>query len=231
MEGSKVSFSTEVYDDETQVGVGTHQRFAIDTERFLKRLARIAARHRPESAFGANYQSCSLSLIIVNMPILDANTFEFFSRSPEQTRRVGMRLGALLESGDVISLDGDLGAGKTTLVQGLAAGWGTTDPVSSPTFVLVNVYRRSDEQRFAHLDAYRLSGPMEADDLDLDALIADGPLVVEWAPRIQEALPDERLNIYMEYVQEEHRQMNITAKGKRYEYLMEKLKDSIFGGA
>ncbi len=58
------------------------------------------------------------------MPILDAHTFEFFSKSPEQTRRLGMRLGALLQPGDLICLQGDLGAGKTTLVQGVARGWG-----------------------------------------------------------------------------------------------------------
>ena len=90
------------------------------------------------------------------MPIIEANAFEFFSRSPDQTRRVGMRLGAMLRSGDVVCLDGDLGSGKTTLVQGVAAGWGSTDAVSSPTFVLVNIYRREDDVRLAHLDAYRL---------------------------------------------------------------------------
>jgi len=75
------------------------------------------------------------------MPILDPNSMEFISRSAEQTRRVGMRLGTLLQTGDVICLIGDLGSGKTTFVQGLASGWGSLDPVSSPTFVLVNVYR------------------------------------------------------------------------------------------
>lgn len=86
------------------------------------------------------------------MPILDPNSLEFFSRSAEQTRRVGMRLGALLQKGDVIALVGDLGAGKTTFVQGVAVGWGSTDAVSSPTYVLVNVYRRTDGTQFAHLD-------------------------------------------------------------------------------
>jgi len=76
------------------------------------------------------------------MPILDAQTLDFFSRSPEQTRRLGMKLGALLQKGDLLCLSGDLGAGKTTLMQGIAQGWGTLDAVSSPTFVLVNVYRR-----------------------------------------------------------------------------------------
>ena len=91
-------------------------------------------------------------------PILDRHSLEIISRSAEQTRRVGMRLGALLKPGDVICLVGDLGSGKTTLVQGLAAGWGSLDPVSSPTFVIVNLYRRMDQSQLFHLDAYRLNG-------------------------------------------------------------------------
>jgi tRNA threonylcarbamoyladenosine biosynthesis protein TsaE len=165
------------------------------------------------------------------MPILEANAFEFFSRSPDQTRRVGMRLGAILERGDVICLDGELGAGKTTLVQGIAAGWGSTDPVSSPTFVLVNIYRRAGQEQLAHLDAYRLSGTQEADDLDLDALLASGPLVVEWAPRIQGALPEDNLSLKLEWVEEEHRRMRFTANGEYYEDLLEKFQKNMVGGA
>ena len=67
---------------------------------------------------------------------------EIISRSAEQTRRVGMRLGTLLKPGDVVHLIGELGSGKTTFVQGVSAGWGSLDPATSPTFVLVNVYRR-----------------------------------------------------------------------------------------
>ena len=89
------------------------------------------------------------------MPILDDHTLDFVSKSPEQTRRIGIRLGGLLQPGDLICLQGDLGAGKTTLVQGIAQGWGALDSVSSPTFVLVNVYRRADEMRFvAHGKRY-----------------------------------------------------------------------------
>lgn len=165
------------------------------------------------------------------MPILEANTFEFFSRSPEQTRRVGMRLGALLQRGDVVCLEGDLGAGKTTLVQGLAAGWGSTDSVSSPTFVLVNVYRHPDGPRLAHMDAYRLSGAMEAMDLDLDGLLTEGPLVVEWSQKIMEALPEEYLLLQMSWLQEEHRRMKFTATGKRYEDLLSALQENIYRGA
>jgi tRNA threonylcarbamoyladenosine biosynthesis protein TsaE len=75
------------------------------------------------------------------MPILAPHALEFFSHSPEQTRRVGIRLGALLQSGMVICLEGDLGSGKTTLVQGIAQGWGSSDQVSSPTYVILNEYR------------------------------------------------------------------------------------------
>ena len=165
------------------------------------------------------------------MPIIEANAFEFFSRSPDQTRRVGMRLGALLRRGDVVCLDGDLGSGKTTLVQGVAAGWGSTDAVSSPTFVLVNVYRREDDERLAHLDAYRLDGPFEAEALDLDALLANGPLVVEWAQKILPSLPEEHLLLKMDYIQEEHRSMKFIAQGKYYEDMLNHLQENIYRGA
>jgi tRNA threonylcarbamoyladenosine biosynthesis protein TsaE len=164
------------------------------------------------------------------MPILDANAFEFFSRSADQTRRVGMRLGALLQRGDVICLEGDLGAGKTTLVQGMATGWGSTDAVSSPTFVLVNIYRRPGEERFAHLDAYRLADGAEAIDLDLEHLLDGGPLVVEWADKILPSLPREHLLIQMNWVEIEQRSMQVKANGRRAEQLLEKLRENIFKG-
>ena len=90
------------------------------------------------------------------MPILDQNSLEFISRGTDYTRRVGIRLGTILKTGDVICLEGDLGSGKTVLVQGMAAGWGSLDRVTSPTFVLMNLYRRLDGGKFHHLDAYRL---------------------------------------------------------------------------
>lgn len=165
------------------------------------------------------------------MPILEANTFEFISRSPDQTRRVGMRLGAILRRGDVICLDGELGAGKTTLVQGLASGWGSTDPVSSPTFVIINLYRRTDDERFAHLDAYRLEGSWDAEMLDIEELLANGPLVVEWAPRIQDSLPDKNLSVRMTWVEDEYRDLKFKAKGRHYEDMLGALQENILRGA
>jgi len=162
-------------------------------------------------------------------PILDPNSLEFISRSTEQTRRVGMRLGAFLGSGDVVGLVGDLGAGKTTLMQGIAAGWGSLDPVSSPTFVLVNVYRRLDVQQLYHLDAYRLSGSAEAIDLDLDGMMERGPLVIEWADRIKDALPEERFWINLEWLDETQRQFLISAKGEYNQGLLQSFRNQIFG--
>ena len=164
------------------------------------------------------------------MPILDAHTLEFFSRSPEQTRRVGMRLGSLLQHGDVICLQGDLGAGKTTLVQGLAQSWGSLAPVTSPTFIIVNVYRRPDDGQLFHMDAYRLESTPEAAELDLDEMLSQGSLLVEWPERIREILPEDCMWISFGYIAEENRQMLIRANGARYDDLLAALRQDMFGG-
>jgi tRNA threonylcarbamoyladenosine biosynthesis protein TsaE len=164
------------------------------------------------------------------MPILDHHSLEIISRSAEQTRRVGMRLGTLLQPGDLIGLVGDLGSGKTTLAQGIATGWGSLDPVSSPTFVLVNVYRRPDGLQLYHLDAYRLSGPAEAIDLDLDSMLERGPMLVEWAERVQEALPADGLWVYLTYVSEIQRDMIYTARGTHYHALLARFRKLVYGG-
>ncbi len=123
---------------------------------------------------------------------------EITTTGPGETRAFASHIGEGLRPGDLVALDGELGAGKTTFVQGLAAGWGSTDRVTSPTFVLVNEYRRPDGGRLYHVDAYRLTGPAEAADLDLDSLLAVGPMVVEWAGRILPALPPPSLSIRIE---------------------------------
>jgi len=163
-------------------------------------------------------------------PIIDQNSLEIISRSTEQTRRVGLRLGSLLRPGDVICLIGDLGAGKTTLVQGLAAGWGSLDPVSSPTFMLVNMYRRADDAQLHHLDAYRLSGPSEALDLDIDEMLFRGSLVIEWADRIENALPSERIWVTMNWRGDTQRDLLFTAQGKRYQDLLVAFRQKVYGG-
>lgn len=155
---------------------------------------------------------------------------DFFSRSPEQTRRIGARLGRALQAGDVICLQGDLGAGKTTFVQGVAHGWGSLDSVSSPTFIIVNVYRRRNEARLFHMDAYRLNSTLEAEELDLDSMLTQGPLVIEWPERMDGLVPDERLWIKLEHIDEEEREMKFRASGKRYDDLLEVIRHAAYGG-
>jgi len=162
------------------------------------------------------------------MPILSANAFDFFSHSPEQTRRLGMRLGAHLQPGDVVCLQGELGAGKTTFVQGVAAGWGSLDAVSSPTFVLVNMYRRSDGGQLFHFDTYRVESLGEAEELDLDAMIISGPLIIEWPERMVGLLPAESLWIKLEYVDDERRELIFLPTGKRYVDLLHEFRQSSF---
>lgn len=155
---------------------------------------------------------------------------DFFSRSPEQTRRIGARLGAVLRPGDVICLQGDLGAGKTTFVQGVAQGWGSMDSVSSPTFIIVNEYRHPNDGSLFHMDAYRLDSTPEAEELDLDSMLAEGALLIEWPERLDGLVPPEHLWIALEYVDDEEREMKFKASGKRYDGLLEGLRHAIAGG-
>jgi len=163
------------------------------------------------------------------MPILDTHTIEFLSRSPEQTRRIGMRLGAEIKTGDVICLQGNLGAGKTTFVQGLAQGWGSLDSVSSPTFILVNVYRRANGNQLFHLDTYRLESIPEAEELDLDSMLAEGALIIEWPERLGALIPKDRLWINLDHIEDEQRQMRFHAKGSRNDELLDGIRQSMVG--
>jgi len=154
---------------------------------------------------------------------------DFFSRSPDQTRRLGKRLGEALRAGDVICLQGDLGAGKTTFVQGIAQGWGSRDSVSSPTFIIVNVYRRGDKAHLFHMDAYRLDSTPEAEELDLDSMLAQGPLLIEWPERMDGLIPGDRLWVQLEYINAEEREMRFKSSGIRYDSLLEVIRHAAFG--
>jgi tRNA threonylcarbamoyladenosine biosynthesis protein TsaE len=110
--------------------------------------------------------------------------------------RLGERLAQLLDPGDVIIAGGDLGAGKTTLTQGIGRGLGSEGPIISPTFVLSRIHpSTAGRPTLMHVDAYRLSTSYELDDLDLDAAVADSITVVEWGQGIAEGLADDRLEI------------------------------------
>ena len=165
------------------------------------------------------------------MPILARYALEFFSHSADQTRRVGVRLGSLLQKGMVVCLEGDLGAGKTTFTDGIAQGFGSPDRVSSPTYVILNEYRHPDGSKVLHADAYRLAGnnPFDIEMLDLDHKLENGILIVEWAERLKDYLPKEHMWVTLNYLGVDQRHLIFTPRGKAYEAVAKKLQQSLFG--
>ncbi|WP_062432024.1 tRNA (adenosine(37)-N6)-threonylcarbamoyltransferase complex ATPase subunit type 1 TsaE [Herbidospora daliensis] len=114
-------------------------------------------------------------------------------------RALGVKIAGLLRAGDLVVLTGPLGAGKTTLTQGIGEGLKVRGPITSPTFVIARVHPSlSGGPALVHADAYRLGGALEVDDLDLDASLADSVTVVEWGEGLVEGLSDERLEIVID---------------------------------
>ena len=130
------------------------------------------------------------------------------SRSPEETEAAGERLSATLEAGAVVALSGELGAGKTCFVQGLARGLGVPILATSPTFVLVNHYR--GRVPVYHVDAYRTESLTELIDLGLFELFdGDGVTVVEWADTLEPLLPARAIRVHITGVGDEPREITI----------------------
>jgi tRNA threonylcarbamoyladenosine biosynthesis protein TsaE len=138
---------------------------------------------------------------------------EYVSAGPEETRALGERLGAALERGDVVLLEGELGGGATTFVQGVARGLGFVGSVSSKSFVLLGEYR--GRVTLYHADLYRLENPDQVTDLALEEVCAGGALVVEWPEHGRDALPPEDLLIRFDAMGETHRRLRITAGSER----------------
>ncbi len=116
----------------------------------------------------------------------------------DDTRAFGRALGGLLRAGDLVLLTGDLGAGKTTLAQGIADGMRVRGPITSPTFVIARVHPSLvGGPDLVHVDAYRLSGLDELDDLDLDTTLESSVTVVEWGHGLAEGLTDDRLEVVL----------------------------------
>lgn len=165
------------------------------------------------------------------MPILKEGELDVITHSAAQTHRLGMRLGRLLRSGDVICLAGDMGAGKTVFSAGLGKGWGSHFPLTSPTFNLVHEHARDkDNQRLFHLDCYRLAGAADAASIGLDEILdSEGAVVIEWPEHIEPALPDERLWIELRILEPTRRNVIFEGVGQRYEELLNKFRESTFG--
>jgi tRNA threonylcarbamoyladenosine biosynthesis protein TsaE len=151
---------------------------------------------------------------------------EIVSHSADQTQRLGERLGRLLQPGDVVCLQGDLGSGKTCLTQGIARGLGVGQSVTSPTFIIINEYALPGAAlKLRHIDLYRIARLAEARALGLeDYLNGDDICVVEWAERVLELLPAERLWVTLRYVNDTQRELRFGATGKRYTDLLERLR-------
>ena len=120
------------------------------------------------------------------------------TRSPEETYELGRKIGLQARSGQVYTLTGDLGVGKTVFTQGVAAGLGITEPVSSPTFTIVQVYEEG-RLPFYHFDVYRIGDIEEMEEIGYDDyFFGKGICLIEWAELIEEILPDDRISITIE---------------------------------
>ncbi|MDP6607091.1 MAG: tRNA (adenosine(37)-N6)-threonylcarbamoyltransferase complex ATPase subunit type 1 TsaE [Dehalococcoidia bacterium] len=151
-----------------------------------------------------------------------ANRLTITTSSAARTRALGRRLAKLLRPGDIVLLQGDLGAGKTTLAQGVGAGLKVEERVTSPTFVLLA--RHAGPVPLYHADLYRLTEPQEVEELALGEQAADGVLLVEWPERAAETLPAEHLLVAIEDVDgADQRRVTVVANGSRYRRVLDGL--------
>lgn len=134
------------------------------------------------------------------------------SASPADTLALGRRLAGLLRPGDVVLLEGRLGAGKTVLASGIAEGLGVQEKVTSPTFVLVRSY--DGFMPLHHADVYRLSSIAEFDDLDLSATSGDGVLLIEWGNAVATSVPEDHLVVAIESIGGAERRICVTPHGE-----------------
>jgi tRNA threonylcarbamoyladenosine biosynthesis protein TsaE len=155
---------------------------------------------------------------------------EVVSHSPDETRRLGRRLGRALDAGDIVLLEGTLGAGKTVFAQGVAAGLGVEGPVTSPTFTLI--HEHAGRAPLYHVDLYRLpeapgAGEGEAADIGLEEYLGgDGVAVIEWGARAPGLVPPDHLVVELSHVPERGertRRIRIWATGERHRRPLEAL--------
>ncbi|WP_425475009.1 tRNA (adenosine(37)-N6)-threonylcarbamoyltransferase complex ATPase subunit type 1 TsaE [Anaeromonas frigoriresistens] len=147
---------------------------------------------------------------------------KIITNSLKETEKLGEKIGKSLKSGDVLCLDGDLGAGKTTLTQSIAKGLDVDDYVTSPTFTIVNEY----EGRFHvnHFDVYRIADVDEMYDIGYEEYVySDSVTIIEWASMIDEILPEDRVEIKINKLQDDGREIKIEVKGKGNKELIKEL--------
>ncbi len=141
---------------------------------------------------------------------------EFRIQDPEQMHRLGLAIARVLRAGDLLLLNGPLGAGKTTLTRGIGEGLGASGTVQSPTFVLARTHRTEAGPKLVHVDAYRLNSAVELDDLDID--FANSIVVVEWARDYIDGLAEHWLQVDINRdSDDESRMVTISGIGQRWQ--------------
>jgi len=146
--------------------------------------------------------------------------YQIETHSELETKHVAEQLGLFLKPGDVVTLEGDLGAGKTTFAKGLSSGLGVTRVVNSPTFTIIKEYQ--GELPFYHMDVYRLEDSEE--DIGFGEYFnGEGVCLVEWAHFISEFLPSEYLNINISYIDEYTRLLEFLPEGERFDSVASEL--------
>ncbi|MGM9524804.1 MAG: tRNA (adenosine(37)-N6)-threonylcarbamoyltransferase complex ATPase subunit type 1 TsaE [Peptococcaceae bacterium] len=147
---------------------------------------------------------------------------KIITKTPQELAYLGGRMAQLLQPGDFLALDGDLGAGKTLFTQGLAQGLEVAEEISSPTFTIIHEYE-SGRLPLYHMDVYRIKHPEEMYDLGYEEYFyGNGITVVEWAQLIAELLPEEYLGIEIAIVPE-GRELRFSPYGAHYEHILEEL--------
>lgn len=145
----------------------------------------------------------------------------WISKGPKETLRIGGFLGSALKGGDCIALTGELGAGKTCLTQGIARGMGVPEGyvVVSPTFTLINEYPGRESSLY-HLDVYRLSGSGDLEEIGYsEYLTLGGVVVIEWAEKVSDAIPEGAFRVTLSYLDENVRRIEISGDEKRMDAL------------
>ncbi|MFC7329411.1 tRNA (adenosine(37)-N6)-threonylcarbamoyltransferase complex ATPase subunit type 1 TsaE [Marinactinospora rubrisoli] len=146
-----------------------------------------------------------------------ANTVAVTAATDADMRALARRIAAGLRAGDLLILSGPLGAGKTTFAQGLGEGLGVRGPITSPTFIIARVHPSLvGGPALVHADAYRLGGPEEIEDLDLEAALEDSVTAVEWGEGVVEGLSEDRLEIAIDRRPDDTRTVRVTGVGRRW---------------
>lgn len=156
---------------------------------------------------------------------LEQAVYAYKSFGENETEELAKHLSLHLIPGSVLTLDGDLGAGKTRFSQGLARAIGVTESVNSPTFTIIKEYEGT-QLPFYHMDVYRITQE-EADELGLDDYFYGvGVTLIEWSCRIEDLLPPERLSIYIENQGEQERLFRVVPYGEKYRSWCQKMKEN-----